>query len=1157
MNSNELLKNFKSRLLNSNKNSGIFYNSFLPSALTIDFKQLEKLGLLRSNRNDKTPITLKEALNNSSFYISFYDVELSEDNLTSKGTLSYAKHIKKIIQKSKTQSNEKNINVLYMGLYFVEGCASTNESDYFRAPLVLKKIAINDLGGSVYNVVIEDELLLNNSLFNILALKNKKQWEFKDLGDLMLNDKEQIIEKLVSYFDIIGYRLTDPQNFINTSNLEFENTKGYKRDEAGRLFQENNNKYFNQAFCLNICSFGIYDIASSTILSAYNILENEDISFLDDIFKETNDILEDFDNDYNESDFVNVSSLDFTQKNAVIKSLSNSTFIFGPPGTGKSQVIVNLLANIINQNKTALFVTEKKVASKVVYDKLHNLNNFTLMFHNNDSASIIFEKIKKMYNNVIDYLNNTNTNSNLNDKESIILDKYYDNVKKYKELFKGEMGKLYLSYLKYLSNINKIDVEIIRYNNLNLFINVSDLLIKKNYLVEELNFLHKLLEVQLYNEELINEIYKNNLLSQLLYNFIKKHKNKTKINIFNRRKYKLFIKSEQYLELISFINKFTSTYSNNEVITMLKFIKGIFNSNNIISNLTNNVLIASYCSSFKNEFADLFLFMSDDWFNKISNLSKDKINNNKKIIIYNYFSYIVKKVKLGNYKDDVNNLEKSYKTLFNDLGRKIANTKTHMRISTLFKNYLPLLRLFFPVIIGSPEIISDSKILPLKRSNFDYAIFDEASQIFTEKCIPILYRAKKYVISGDDKQLAPTSFFKMKSDILEESLEIEEDIINQVNYEVKEAMKFESLLDFAKGRFKTSMLQYHYRSKNKELIDFSNAKYYENKLIVSKQVKYVKWPIELIEVNGIRENRINIEEANTVLELVRFILSNDKIKDKSIGIITFNSEQQSFILDLLEKESAVNADLYINLYQKESGEELFVKSIENVQGDERDIIIFSVGFSYDKTNVFKNYFGPLAQVNGEKRLNVAISRAKEKMYVIKSINSSIINSDKKGVLDFKDFLKYCELLKEPTKYEKELEIMLNNETKLFNIDKDDYNQQFDSDFEVEVFDEINKLLDKDHYVLHTQVPASGYKIDLAIYDYLKKQYVLAVECDGLTFHSSVFSKQNDYDRQKYLENRGWKFIRILSTDWWDKSQVVRKRFITNIKSEIKLYEEEL
>ncbi|AKX34254.1 hypothetical protein SLITO_v1c06220 [Spiroplasma litorale] len=1156
MDSNELLKNFKSRLLNSNKNSGIFYNSFLPSALTIDFKLLEKLELLRLNQNDKSPISLKKALESKTFFISFYDIEVTDENLTPKGILSYAKHIKKIIQKSKMQSNEKNINVLYMGLYFVEGCASTNEGDYFRAPLILKKIAIKDMGGSLYKVVIEDELILNNSIFNILALKNKKKWEYQELGELQLSDKELLIEKFILYFNDIGYRLTDPQNFENTFNLEFENAKGYKRDEAGKNFQEKNNKYFNQAFCLNVCSFGIYDIASSTILSAYNILENEDISFLDEIFKETNDILENVDIDYKESDFVNISSLDFTQKNAVIKSLSNSTFIFGPPGTGKSQVIVNLLANIINKNKSAIFVTEKKVASKVVYDKLHDLNNFALMFHNNDSAAIIFEKIKKIYNNVNEYLQIYNNNEIKNDEVSVKLDGYYDKVKKYKELFKKDEGKLYLTFVKYLIKFEEITTEKIKKDKINLFLGVKELLLSKNNLIMDLNLLHKLLNKDSYNESILDALYENSQLPELFYNYIIKNKIKTKINIWNRKKFKQFLGTEQCSQLISVSNEFLSKYSSYEVKTIIDFIKKILNTSRINLELTNNVLIASYCNSFKTNNKNLFDFMADDWYKKINNLSENKVDINKKNIINNYFYNIINKIKLGVYKDEIYGIEKSYKTLFNDLGRKISNTKTNMRISTLFKNYLPLIKLFFPIIIGSPEILSDCKIIPLKRNEFDYAIFDEASQIFTEKCIPILYRAKKYVISGDDKQLAPTSFFKMKNDVLED-IEDDEDVVNQINYEAKEAMKFESLLDFAKGRFKSSMLRYHYRSKNKELIDFSNAKYYENKLIVSKQVKYTKWPIELIEVNGIRENRINIEEANTVLELVKFILSNEKIKNKSIGIITFNSEQQSLILDLLEKESSKNAELYFNLYQKENGEELFVKSIENVQGDERDIIIFSVGFSYDKTNIFKNYFGPLAQVNGEKRLNVAVSRAKEKMYVIKSINSSIINSEKKGVLDFKDFLKYCELLRDPIKHEKEIEMMLKNETKLFNLETDDYNLEFDSEFEVEVYDEINGWLNKERYKLHTQVPASGYKIDLAIYDFLKKQYVLAIECDGLSFHSSVFSKQNDYDRQKYLENRGWKFLRILSTDWWDKNKIAKNRFINNIKSEINMYEGEL
>ncbi|AKU79809.1 AAA domain-containing protein [Spiroplasma turonicum] len=1148
MNSYDLINKFKSRLLNSNKNSGIFYNSFLPNALQFDFKKIETLGLLRKNRNDSKPISLKEALKASNFFISFYDIIVNEETLDSKGIFSYAKKLKNIILKSKHQANEKNINVLYMGTFFVEGCASTNTNDYFRSPLILRKINITDRGGFIYEVSIENEYVLNNALLNILASKNKVYWDYQELDESIISDKNLLIEKLQDYFNIIGYRLNNQEKFYDTLDYKFSSVKGLKRDEAGSIFQANYNSYFNQAFCLDLCSFGLYDIASSTILSAYNIIENDDMSFLDEMLLESTDVLNNDDIDFKENDIVTVSSLDFTQRKALVKSLKDSTYIFGPPGTGKSQVIVNLIANIINNKSDALFITEKKVASKVVYDKLNFLNKFTLMFHNNNTSLQIYKKVREMYNYIIEF-KDKNTDSYETNSYSK-LDEYYNNLCSFKKLFQDQLGKNYLLFLK---ESKDTDIESIKlsYNDLTYITEVSTILLFNKNILEDIYNLFILFNKNRININFLLSLYSEQNFNEKLYNFYIKDKLKNKIGIFNKKKFNNFLTSSEYNKLFKDTKNFLSNYNKIDIDKLCDSLNklNLLNINNNI--VTNKVLYYSYCETFKKQHIELFDFMSNDWFHLIGRTIDEKCKNDKDIIIFNYFKYIIENIQLGRYIDSKTNTGKNLSTLFNELGKNIRKTKTSMRLTTLFKNYSQLMKLFFPILIGSPETISDHKTIPLIKKEYEYAIFDEASQIFTEKCIPILYRAKKYIICGDDKQLAPTNFFKIKNDVIDEE-EVDEVDVSSINYELQEALKYDSLLSFANGRFQTSMLQYHYRSKSKQLIDFSNAKYYENKLIISNQMKSISYPIELIEVDGIRKDKKNIKEAEVIIELINFILSNKKLKEKSIGIITFNTQQQDLIQDLLEKESINNPELSLKLLNKEPGEELFVKSIENVQGDERDIIIFSICFAKDETGVFKNYFGPIAQENGEKRLNVAISRAKEKMYVIKSIPSSIINSDKRGVLDFKEFLKYCELLTSPTTNKDQINLLLNKETNQIKFDNLNKINEFDSEFEVEVYDAINQIINKERYELKTQVPASGFKIDICIYDKLKKQFILAIECDGYTFHSSTFSKVNDYERQRYLENRGWVFLRILSNDWWNKNNsIVKTRFLNNIKKHLK------
>ncbi|KAJ3628669.1 hypothetical protein Zmor_003990 [Zophobas morio] len=291
--------------------------------------------------------------------------------------------------------------------------------------------------------------------------------------------------------------------------------------------------------------------------------------------------------------------------------------------------------------------------------------------------------------------------------------------------------------------------------------------------------------------------------------------------------------------------------------------------------------------------------------------------------------------------------------------------------------------------------------------------------------------------------------------------------------------EFRSLIDLAEGRFDKFMLTYHYRSKYKELIDFSNYKYYQGKLNIVSDTLDKKLPIEVINVDGIRINKINEIEANAVVDLTSKIINNENYEGKSIGIITFNSDQQSTIETKIQEFASSNPKMAEHVNNEDPKKRLFIKNIENVQGDERDIIIFSIGFAKDEFGGFRNNFGPLNNEGGEKRLNVAVSRAKEKMFVVKSINSGEIRANKKGAQDFKDFLKYCELLQEKNNQES-IRMLLSNEANNL-VEEVNFDQQFDSPFEEEVYDELIAILPR-RYIVRTQVEASKFKIDLVIFD---------------------------------------------------------------------------
>ena len=439
-----------------------------------------------------------------------------------------------------------------------------------------------------------------------------------------------------------------------------------------------------------------------------------------------------------------------------------------------------------------------------------------------------------------------------------------------------------------------------------------------------------------------------------------------------------------------------------------------------------------------------------------------------------------------------------------------------------------------PCWLLTPEVVSD--ILPLSKNIFDIIIFDEASQIFVEKSIPAIYRAKSIVIAGDDKQLQPNSVAKKKLDKFDD-IEGEIEEFDDEEFEENDSVALDevSLLDVAQKMYKGSLLSYHYRSNYEELINFSNYAFYQGRLIVAPNKEDKNYlPIERIKVNGVWNKRKNIKEAEETYILVKKILKERK-ENESIGIVTFNEAQKELIRTYLEEQCEKDPEFSV-LYLKEKvrhddteDKSIFIKNIENVQGDERDIIIFSIGYARDlETGRVASRFGTLSQAGGENRLNVAISRAKKKIYVITSIEPEellVETSKNEGPKLFKKYLEYVRAVSE--KRRQEVKDILSSLFRKYDINQEN-KIHFDSDFEKEVYTSLKKC----NYEVHTQVGVSGYKIDLGIYSKEKSEYILGIECDGATYHSSPSARERDVYRQKFLESRGWIIHRIWSKDWW-------------------------
>jgi len=406
------------------------------------------------------------------------------------------------------------------------------------------------------------------------------------------------------------------------------------------------------------------------------------------------------------------------------------------------------------------------------------------------------------------------------------------------------------------------------------------------------------------------------------------------------------------------------------------------------------------------------------------------------------------------------------------------------------------------------------------KFKFDLIIFDEASQICVEDALPAILRGTQAVIAGDNKQLPPTSFFKAEEQY---EFDIEENAPDIDN--------LESVLDECRGLgLKEYMLKWHYRSRHEDLINYSNYKFYGRQLITFPapvvDVEYLGVKFDFVE-NAVYDRggrRDNLAEANRVAELVFEHFKN--YPEKSLGVATLSVAQMEAVWDAIEQKLKENSE-YAKHFTDNRLEGFFVKNLENVQGDERDVIIFCVGYGKDAAGRLSMNFGPLNKTGGERRLNVLITRAREKNIVVASIKSSDFDPTitTEGVLHLRNYLAFAE---------RGMDFLKTESTK---------GEDFDSPLEEGIANAIRQL----GYEVVCQVGCAGYKIDLAIVDpFNPKKYILGVECDGATYHSSHTARDRDRLRQAVLENMGWSIHRIWSPDWTYK----RSLEITKLKNAI-------
>lgn len=1146
--------------------------------------------------------------------------------------------IDQIIKNAKSIVENTGVHSLYIGKLFLVGY--TIKGTPINAPLILYPL---DTITTKENTLLEhasNSFVVNEKLLNFL----KKEYEVNfNITNLVQEIKQT---------NNLNLLLEQINNVLNTS-LSFND-----EENIINLFNANEPHFNEGNFKINYnYVLGIFEPTGGAL--KYDLEKLVMMDKLEDPFINKNNISKTkFINDEIENKpLVSINGkLNIYQKYAIRSALAQNTLIFGPPGTGKSEVITNIIANALMNRKSTLVVAEKKVALDILIERLQHLSDFTLFIIDLKNKKQFYEKIawvadqlENMYfdNNDID-----NSAANLlqmlssNTKEFFALKNYFENVEDLLKLqdsnrttfldflkWSDEIDYELLNFVKNNDSLNFINRTMVRHsftdfvtfknkmceyidfitntklNNLNIdkvlkeqkhhLINFQSNYNTLNFLQhhsDQINSLEKELLTFLQNTRLIDNKKFMNILNKSPY-LLSEQKNKldyllnTFPQIINPTTLKYLIKNSS--KFTSFLNKYDSqseankeTYlfnfltktglfkksgdqvefkehGKNVYISLLKIFNSIpLNDQAYLTELTKyenstifdqNIVLIHFNQWLKNSYIinlgtkNLSFFsscevsqfkpitkMTEDDYKKIGYiitfenqiiantkslniniqnlltaylLENEKNNKNMSELLANYYLQSLKKILL--------NLDQNTKSRIQEL---FAIAKREVRnnppIKQLINNYYKELMILFPIWISLPELVA--QLLPLKKNIFNYGIFDEASQIFMERSYPIVYRCETNIVAGDDKQLKPTSFFANR------------DERNYNDFELTDNDQVESLLDRAKVALWPSYhLRNHYRSVHRDLIQFSNDFIYDKNLHFVSQNDAPYNTVEVINVDGVANEGANEIEANKVFELIGENINNYP----KIIVVTFGTKQSSYIEQIIQKNSIIHPEIY----EKYMNGEIIVSNLENVQGNEGDLVILSVTYGKDNLGNFKGSFGPLLVEGGTNRLNVAITRARGKMFVVKSFtaNEMRFNQDNINAVVLREFINYCDNLDLNLKHHNIIKINENNHSLIHN----------------DVQNILNKYIaDKHEYKLVKNYDIGSITLDFAIIDNKSNKTCFAIMINKLSNLSNVASLFENIDNYIFIKNRGYEPHMIDEHYWIKNPLLAEKSIIEKLKS---------
>lgn len=899
---------------------------------------------------------------------------------------------------------------LFIGTYFIKGKLGDK---VIYAPLILKEVEL----------VIEDNMIFLKSKDKSCVLNEKiifllNEFQGISIPNIKFEEEKIKISELAAELDdylksYLTYEESDLyQSFKDLKKVEINNSKCIKTNGFLLMIVNPSGGALRKAVIDLIKNEKINNLINVDLERAFNIDEETVKNIV-----------------YKPMKIARICPTDPSQEKAIISSLNGHTIIIGPPGTGKSQTIANILTNILLAGKKALFISQKRVALEVVLERMKSLQFFTLQLveHKNKSSKndkeIFYDYLTNFLNNI---KSNVNSNSNL-EVHTKPLVSY-----KWLEYWMSKENKINEKDLEIFYKLKKTNAII----NQNMF-NILDSSFGELQKISRQNEINQLLEMKEKNFK----SFVNKLNVQPKFSFLGIKKYDKSINKFFDANVKLLNVMDQY-------------HLNNEMILLLKDFK---NSNNVIE------LEEKIYPIHANEVPKPNIF-----------------NSNEEEI-----KAIISKRTFNIYKQ-IDALDKTFYRKFQ--GRVERRFTQPTKFLSLFKNELKQL---FNIYVSTPEALSS--FIDFKNDKFDYVIFDEASQIFLEKAIPYISISKNVIVAGDDQQMQPTNWFGFRSEV-DQSEQEEENIDSLLTYAIESGIP-------------KQVLELNYRSALAALTSFSSKEFYKSNLktLDNNKINNPK-AIEIIDIEGKWVNNTNEIEIRKLIE----VLKENINKYKKIILLTLNAPQLELTNIILSNEEP-------EIYNKIIEGEIILKNLENIQGDEADLVIVSIGYTKE-SSLALTYVG---RPGGRNALNVAITRAKDKMIVIKSIKSSEIvikNELNKDLTTFKNWIQFLELNDEEKR-----EYSL--------IDHNDAIKNAESSFEYEVISWLKTLSFNRELKIETQYPIGSYRIDIALIDKLTNKYLLGIEVDGFKYHSTLRQRYNDLVRQNFIESKGYKILRISELLW--------------------------